>query len=306
MKSDFLMRIVFPFVLVGTLMLAACGDKSSKPTQVAVKVNGTEITVHQVNQVLQRLPGINEQAAARARQEVVQRLIDTELLRQQAVAGKLDRRADVMQTIEASKTEILARAYLQTIAEKEQVPTDDEVAKFYSAKPELFNQRKVFRLTEIVLPGRPLFYEDLVKFLDTAKTPDDVRTWLKTRGVEPASALAVRSSDQFPMETLTAVVKLKERDFVTYMSGQNLAIGYIESATPAPLPEAAAKPLIRSFLLQQKRNESTRKEVERLRAVAKIEKTASSDEAAAKPAEPAASPADSEKAAIERGVKGLK
>lgn len=299
-------------IAAATLALAACGDKSTKATQVAVKVNGSEITVHQVNQMLQRLPGMNEQLAARARQEVTQRLVDSELLRQQAVNTKLDRLPEVVQAIEAARTEILAQAYLQKVAAKEQAPTDEEVAKFYAAKPELFNQRKVFRVTEILLPGRPAFYDDLVKFLDSAKGPDEVRNWLKARGVEAASALSVRSTDQFPMETLSAVVKLKERDFVTYASGQNLAIGYIESATPAPLPENAAKPLIRNFLNQQRRNEAMRKEVERLRAMAKIENLAAKDDGALKTPQPTpatnapVTPAESEKAAIERGMKGLK
>ena len=53
-------------------MLAACGGESGDKkvaTQVAVKVNGGEVSVHQINQVMQRTNVTSpEQAKAASRQ----------------------------------------------------------------------------------------------------------------------------------------------------------------------------------------------------------------------------------------------
>ena len=72
--------------LTAVLLLAACGAKDDKKaaTQSAARVNGAEITVHQINQVLSRLPGVTEATAAQAQQEVLNRLIDQQLAVEQA------------------------------------------------------------------------------------------------------------------------------------------------------------------------------------------------------------------------------
>src|SRR6267143_837896 len=56
-----------------------------------------------------------------------------------------------MLAIEAAKSEILARAYLQEVAAAQERPTPDEVKKYYAEHPELFAQRRLYVLEEIAL-----------------------------------------------------------------------------------------------------------------------------------------------------------
>ncbi|MFN3618611.1 MAG: hypothetical protein ACK4TS_11615, partial [Aquabacterium sp.] len=63
--------VVLPIVMAA--FLAACGDKSesggeAKATQAAARVNGDEITVHQINQILQRQQGITPEQTDAASQ----------------------------------------------------------------------------------------------------------------------------------------------------------------------------------------------------------------------------------------------
>src|SRR5439155_27355015 len=87
----------------------------------------------------------------RVKREIVDRLIDQQLAKQRAIQKKLDRSPDILQAIEAAKSEILARAYLQEVAAAQERPTPDEVKKYYAEHPELFAQRRLYVLEEIAL-----------------------------------------------------------------------------------------------------------------------------------------------------------
>src|SRR5262245_27779262 len=73
------------FVLV-VLTIAGCGrsDGSKPATQVAVKVNGEEISVHQLNGVLTRLGPIGNVPPERIRTQALERLVDQQLTIQKA------------------------------------------------------------------------------------------------------------------------------------------------------------------------------------------------------------------------------
>ena len=97
-------------VLVGTLaVVAGCGDKKDKASQTAAKVNRDEITVHQINFVLQQQRGLRPEQADAASKQILERLIDQQLALQKADELKIDRDPRVVQQLEAAKREILDR-----------------------------------------------------------------------------------------------------------------------------------------------------------------------------------------------------
>ena len=105
-------------LLLAIVIAPGCGKKdeadtkAKAATQVAAKVNAEEITVHQVNNILARNPNVKPEAAGEAKREILNRLIDQQLAKQEAIEAKLDRSPNVMQAIEAARSEILARAHL--------------------------------------------------------------------------------------------------------------------------------------------------------------------------------------------------
>jgi EpsD family peptidyl-prolyl cis-trans isomerase len=93
-------------------LFAGCSDKNPKTaTQVAARVNDGEISVHQVNFLLQQREVRQEEAEAASRQALA-RLIDQELAVQKALDLKIDRQPAVLQALEAAKRDVLARAYM--------------------------------------------------------------------------------------------------------------------------------------------------------------------------------------------------
>jgi EpsD family peptidyl-prolyl cis-trans isomerase len=298
-------------VLATALAVVACGGGDTgakKATQVVAKVNDDELSVHQINFVLQRTPGIPPERAAEVRKEVLERLIDQELAVQRAKDTKLDRDAEIMQRLEAARREVLARAYMERVAAQVPKPDAAEVAKFFADNPSLFAERRIWRLNEIVLPGQPSNWAVLSKQLASVKTAAEAAELLRRAGIDSAIATNVaRGSEGIPLEILPRFAKLKDGEVAIFPNGSQLVIAEIRSSQPAPLDAKQAGPAIEQFIMNRRRTEAAQAEMKRLRDGAKIEYKgdfAGGAPAAAPKAAPKAQ--DGEKGAIERGIGGLK
>ncbi|MFG6468771.1 EpsD family peptidyl-prolyl cis-trans isomerase [Roseateles sp. BYS87W] len=301
-------------VLAAAAMLAACGgDKGDKASQTAAKVNKEEITVHQINFVLQRQPGLKPDQAEAASRQVLERLIDQELAVQKAQEQKIDRDPRVVQQIEAAKREIIARAYAERVGETVSKPTPDEVSKYYNEKPALFKERRIYSLQELQIEAKPEQYDAIRAKLGSVKSLAEFAEFLKASDLRFNANQAVRAAEQLPLTSLDAISKLKDGDSMVSPNPAGLTVLFLVGSRSQPVEEAQARPAIEAFLLNQRKADLLQKDVKALRDAAKIEYvgkfTAPAAGAASAPATPAepASPAASglDAAAISKGM-GLK
>jgi EpsD family peptidyl-prolyl cis-trans isomerase len=305
------MTSAWVYLLAGAAVLAACGKSDDKKaaSQVAATVNSEEITVHQVNNVLARNPNITPEAAPRAKREIVERLVDQELARQQALEKKLDRSPNVVQAIEAAKTEILARAYLQEVAAAQAKPTPEEVTKYYAEHPELFSQRRLYMLEEIAVASKDGIAAALRERVAKAKSMQEIADWLKAREVQYAVNRGGRAAEQIPLEMLPKLQKMKDGEIQVIEAADHLNVIRVLATKAAPVDETTAAPRIQQFLFNRRSSEVIAEEMKRLKEHAKIEyvgEFAAATPAAAKPAAAAApKEAASPDASIEKGVRGL-
>jgi hypothetical protein len=189
---------------------------------VAARVNADPITRQELEQ-------------ARGRGESIERLIEQRLARQHAIEQGLDRAPQIVQAIESARSEILARAYRQLVAESQPRPTREEIARFYREHPELFSDRRVFTLEE------------------------REGSFTVNRFTRPA--------EELPLELLPRLHAMAAGELIVH-EGQTLRL---VAARLAPLDEAAAAPLIEKFLLARRSSEALAAEMRRLRGQARIE-----------------------------------
>lgn len=276
------------------LVLAACGGggKGDKASQTAAKVNKEEITVHQINYVLQRQPGLRPEQAEAAGKQVLERLIDQELAVQKAQDLKLDRDPRVVQQIEAAKREIIARAYLDRVGESVAKPTADEISKYYNDKPALFKDRRIYNLQELVIEAKPEQFGEIRAKLQEAKNMGEFVEFLKARDFRFAGNQAVRAAEQLPLNSVDAIGRMKDGDSAVTQSPSGLTVLFLVGSRSQPVDEARARPAIEQFLLNQRKAEQAQKEMKALREAAKVEYVGKFAEGAPGAAGAASAPAD--------------
>lgn len=277
-------------ILVCSLLLVACGDKKDKgASQTAAKVNKEEITVHQINFVLQQQRGLRPEQADAASQQILERLIDQELAVQQADALELDREPRVVQQLEAVKREVLARAYAEKVGESATRPTPEEIKAYYDANPALFKERRVYSLQEIKIEAPPEQVPALRDKLQASKSIGDFVEALKADGVRYNGTQAVRPAEQLPLASLKAFAQMKDGQAVFNAVPGGAIVVVLAGSRMQPVAEEQARTPIEQFLLNERKRKLLEDDRARLRQDATIQYVGKFAENAA--SAPAAAPA---------------
>ena len=277
-------------VAAAAVLLAGCGDKKDKAaSQTAVKVNKDEITVHQINFMLQQQRGLRPEQADAASRQILERLIDQQLALQKADDQKLDRDPRVVQQLEAARREILARAYIEKLGESAPKPTPEEIKKYFDDKPALFSDRRIYSIQEIQIEARPDQVPDLREKLGSAKNVNEFVEYLKSKDYKFSGNQAVRAAEQLPLNSLDAFSKMKDGQAMVVPAQNGIQVVLLAGSRSQPVTLEQAKPAIEQFLLNERKRKLAEDEMKALRAAAKIEYVGKFAEAAA--SAPAAAPA---------------
>jgi EpsD family peptidyl-prolyl cis-trans isomerase len=294
-------------LLTGLLGLAACSkkDEPKVATQVAAKVGSEEISVHQINQVLSRTNtnGATPEAVKAMSREVLEKLIDQQLAVDQATETKLHRSPEVVAQIEAAKRDILARAYIQSLTSGLAKPSPEEVKKYFAEHPQLFSERRVFNVQEIVAPVGPGVAEALRVAAASNRPIEQIAADLKAKDIKFSGGSATRAAEQIPLEILPKMHALKDGQTTVLETPQTVTLLHLVASQNAPVAEDAALPRIEQFLANQRAGEAVSARLKALRASATI--TYMGDFAGTESKTPVA-PVVKGDSAIDKGVAGLK
>lgn len=258
-------------LLALTIGIGGCGKKQeTAATQVVAKVNADEITVHQVNNVLARVKNMTPEAAPQAKREILGKLIDQQLAKQQAIAKKLDRSPGVVQALESARDEILARAYIEQIAAVQSKPTPEEVKKYYVDHPFLFAERRIFNLEEIVVQSKEGLASGLREQVAKSRSMQEIAAWLKSQDAMYAANREVRAAEQIALDLLPRLQAMKDGEIGLFESGSRMDIVRVVASKVVPVDEAQATPAIQQALFSQRSSEAIASEMKQIRDQAKI------------------------------------
>lgn len=271
--SDAVARVLsIAAATVAALALAACGKEGSKPaTQVAAKVNKEEISVHQINFVLQRQQGLKPEQAEVTGQQVLERLIDQEVAVQKAQEQKIDRDPAVMQEIEAARREIIARAYVGKVGNGVSKPTPEEVKAYYDSKPALFRNRRIYSMVEMKVQASPQQVADMQSRLSSFKSMAELGDYLKQSNLRVSTSQNTTPAENLPLQLIDRFAALKEGETVFAASPGGARLLTVTRATDAPVTEEQGRPAIEQYLINERRRKAIEEDMKMIRSTAHVE-----------------------------------
>lgn len=261
-------------VLATTFSLTGCGggDQKNDPTQVAARVNGQDVTIHQLNFRLQQAR-LRPEDTDEASKAFLNQLVDQELVVQKAVEQKLDKTPRVLQALEAARREVLARAYVEQVTMNPLRPQEGQIKQYFQDHPELFSKRQVYLLQEFVIPNVPQEkIEEVRRQALSAKSPSDFANWVKSSDLRASSSAAQRPAEQIPMDLLTKLSALGDGSaLVVQDKGPAMRILFRSASRSDPVEFERARPAIEQFLVNIARRDTITNNLRLLRESAKVE-----------------------------------
>jgi EpsD family peptidyl-prolyl cis-trans isomerase len=240
--------ICVPFFLSGC---SSSHNVDKGKTQVVAKVNGEEVTVHEVNQYmshLTQLDGTPEQM----RKQAVDAVINQHLLQTAAKQAKLDRDVNVVQAELDSNKNILIDAYKTRQFHSGTAPTDQQIAAYYQSHPLLFSDRKLYQLQQLRVQSSA---ENQTLLLAQLKQSDNINAfvhWLDVQHIPYDISNTTKSpEDMSPLErSLLLQIKAGEAAILN-QDQDSISIDLLVATQPQPISLAHAQLQIRDLLVAE-------------------------------------------------------
>jgi EpsD family peptidyl-prolyl cis-trans isomerase len=258
------------------LFMTGCEKPVPKTeSAVVVKIGADSISEAELNFAMSRQgkPG-GEQTRA-DRNQLLEALIDLHLIDKAAREAGLDKEPGVVAAIAQAERQLLAGAYAENKFKNLAKPSDEEIAAYFNNHPELFSQRKLFRIQELDLAVGHERLAEIESQLKQSRSLGDFAAWLKQRGIHGNSAVAVKAADQMSPELLSRLLQMKDGQ-VSIKLGRSghVLVHMLQGSQLQPVTLEQARAAIERFLIAEKRKQTLDGDVKKLRESNKVEYSA--------------------------------
>lgn len=260
-------------IVLSAALLAGCGHHAVEGTksQVAAKIDGKEVTIHEVNQYLSRMEhmqGTPEQIRRRA----IDAVIDQNLLLEAAKRAKVDRDPHVLQSLLESNKDILIKAYLEQKITPPSPPTAAAILAYYQAHPALFAERKLYQLDQLDIQANQEQQKNLLAALRDSATIEDFIKWLKTQRITFDDIPTVKAPEDMSAQERDAFLTVKVGEAtIMNQNPDGIGITVLTATQPQPLSLDNVRMKISRILSAEARRQEIAALTETYRQRAKIE-----------------------------------
>lgn len=264
-------------VFVLSAFLSGCGggaetEESKSNTQVVAKVNGVEVTVHQLNQLLAR---VRVPEGEFSREEIEKRaldsLIERELVLQAAKGVKLDREPAVLSALEEAKDKVLIERYVQRTLESVSKPTDEKIQQFYDNFPELFADRKMYVFTKLAISADGEQVDQMIEQVKQGSSIDQIVAQLKQLDIEYKRMSEAKGEGGIAGPILHFLSALQAGDIGYLKMTDGLLVVELHNVLDQSVSLEEAKGAIAKQLLLEERKKASKKLVDSLKETAEVE-----------------------------------
>ncbi|MEP2653483.1 MAG: EpsD family peptidyl-prolyl cis-trans isomerase [Paraglaciecola sp.] len=260
-------------ILLSAVFLSACRksnfEEIKDPSQVAAKVNGNELTVHQVNQLMRSMsPQLSSENLPN---QVLDKLISQELLLQQALDMKLDRDPDALLAIEAAKKQIIVDTYLQKINGSREIILDSDLQTYFNENPKLFSLRKEFIYKLLAIQLSESDKPEIIEAIKSSDNIDLLLSIIKEKQFEYKVSQETKTTEKLNRAMVEPLYSLSKADIGYLNMSDGLLVIQLVEVKSKPVSLDEAKPAIYKYLQTNNRKNSTEDLITNLREKAQIE-----------------------------------
>jgi EpsD family peptidyl-prolyl cis-trans isomerase len=261
------MRQRILIALVVALAATSCQKKASGQT-VAV-VNNEEITASELNAEIANDTRLASGDTKQARSEALQKLIDRKLLVQQAKADGLDKSPEYINQLRRATDDLLINMLVSRKLNTTQLPKADEIGQFEAAHPQMFANREVWTLAQIIYPLPKS--QDVSAKLAAAKSLDEVAQILTSNGVQFKRDTRKIDTAVFPQSIYAQLAKLQPGEPFIAPGPDQAVANVITAREPAATPPDQARALALNAMRREQVEKILQDRLKSVRASAKIE-----------------------------------
>lgn len=257
--------------------LSACGewfgdgtDSAGKAGQTVARVNGQEITEHELEAELKASGAIGPGKREAAAREALRRMVQRAALAQRAVDLKLHRDPEVLSALRRARAGILAQAYLaHRLGQQLPVPVYD-VTDFIEQHPHYFSERKHYIFDQLVV-ANDLITDEVLEAIKDLNSLEEVEDVFKWRKIEYSRRLNANLGNQFPRKFVRQIEALAPGEIFFIRTRDYAVISRILDSRLQPVSGKAARALAERLLLARRDAAARRKIIEDLLVNARID-----------------------------------
>jgi len=287
------MRISFRSVLLiaAVALLAACGGQQSTvdTSTVLATVNGVPITNDMFRAYVRSLAGGQEpQLDAQKQQLVLNRLIDMEVLAQEAQKSGLEKDAKIAADLRIQRTGLMAQQFVQQYLAQHPV-TQQQIQAEYDARTKAMPGTE-YRARHILVPTEQQAKGLINQLNHGANFATLAKKYSKDSSGKQGGELGWFSPDQMVPAFSAAVAQLKKGEFTKQPVHTQFGWHVIQLEDTRSMPPPSLDS-VRDQLTNSLEGQEIEAYVNQLRKSATVDISAPSAATAAKPAAPAPTPA---------------
>jgi EpsD family peptidyl-prolyl cis-trans isomerase len=253
------------------LLLAACHRPGVPTGQVAAQVNKAEVSMHQVQYLLQRQPRLAAAQPELAPRLALDSLVEQELAAQAAREQGIENDPAFVQGLEAARRELLARMYQERLAAKAALPGSDDIDRYYDAHPALFAQRRLYTVQEFAVEVPAQGQAALQALVNNARSTAELKAGLDAAGLPYRTGTTVLLPENVPMRLLDGLSKLDEgRAMVHTTSANAVQLWSLVKAQDAAVDRKHAQPSIQAYLTAERKRQAVNDGMAQLRKQAQV------------------------------------
>jgi len=205
------------------------------------------------------------------RGRVLEALIDQHLVSHAAKKAKLDQAPEVALAMQQAQRQVLVEAYMERLFKDMAQPADTDIQDYYAKHPELFAQRKVYRIQELELQLVPARVAEVEAQLKQSRTLAEFADWLRAQGIAGKTGVAVKPAEQIAAPMLAQLSNMKDGQVVVVPMGENrVSVLQLQGSQAQPVTLEQARAAIERVVLGEKRKTLLEAEIGKLRASEKV------------------------------------